>query len=56
MRPYTHPPVQFLRPLYRALFRSKFGRQAAFDTFAAVGASYHPIAQKMVATDLNLDL
>jgi leukotriene-A4 hydrolase len=42
------------RPLYRALYKSKMGRQLALDTFAAHRASYHPIAQKMVAADLGL--
>ncbi|GFR49183.1 hypothetical protein Agub_g11207 [Astrephomene gubernaculifera] len=48
--------MKFLRPLYRALFSQggPVGRQLALDTFAAAGASYHPIAQKMVAADLGL--
>jgi leukotriene-A4 hydrolase len=46
--------MKFLRPLYRALFKSKMGRQLALDTFTACRASYHPIAQKMVAADLGL--
>jgi leukotriene-A4 hydrolase len=46
--------MKFLRPLYRALFKSAMGRQAALDTFRACRASYHPIAQKMVAVDLGL--
>lgn len=46
--------MKFLRPLYRALFRSKAGKQAALDTFAACRATYHPIAQKMVAADLGV--
>lgn len=47
--------MKYLRPLYRALFRSKVGKQAALDTFAAAKSSYHPIAAKMVAVDLGLD-
>ncbi|KAG2494613.1 hypothetical protein HYH03_007378, partial [Edaphochlamys debaryana] len=50
----TQGRMKFLRPLYRALFRSKTGRQLALDTFAEVGGSYHPIARKMVAADLGL--
>ncbi|GIL75506.1 hypothetical protein Vretifemale_5282 [Volvox reticuliferus] len=46
--------MKFLRPLYRALHRSKAGRQLAEDTFAEVGMSYHPIARKMVASDLGI--
>ena len=47
--------MKFLRPLYRALFRSKMGKQAALDTFKEAGGSYHPIAAKMVAADLSVD-
>ncbi|GLI61916.1 hypothetical protein VaNZ11_004440 [Volvox africanus] len=46
--------MKFLRPLYRALHRSKAGRQLAENTFADVGMSYHPIARKMVAADLGI--
>ncbi len=46
--------MKFLRPLYRALSKSKMGRQLALDTFAEVGGSYHPIAKKMVAADLGV--
>lgn len=46
--------MKFLRPLYRALFKSKMGRQLAVDTFKRCEAGYHPIAQKMVAADLQL--
>ena len=47
--------MKFLRPLYRALFRSRMGKQAALDTFKEAGSSYHPIAAKMVAADLNVE-
>ncbi|KAG2497173.1 hypothetical protein HYH03_004762 [Edaphochlamys debaryana] len=50
----TQGRMKFLRPLYRALYKSKTGRQLALDTFAEVGPSYHPIARKMVAADLGL--
>ncbi|GLC43936.1 hypothetical protein PLESTB_000211500 [Pleodorina starrii] len=46
--------MKFLRPLYRALHRSRGGRALAEETFAAAGPSYHPIARKMVAADLGL--
>lgn len=47
--------VQYLRPLYRALWRSDdAGRQLALDTFKSVGDKYHPIAKKMVETDLQI--
>lgn len=47
--------LQYLRPLYRALGRSgAAGKQLALDTFAAVGDKYHPIAKKMVETDLHI--
>lgn len=46
--------MKFLRPLYRALYRSKMGRQLALDTYEAKKDGYHPIARKMVAVDLQL--
>lgn len=47
--------LQYLRPLYRALWRAgPAGQKLALDTFAAVGDKYHPIAKKMVETDLQL--
>ena len=46
--------MKYLRPLYRALYRSKMGRELALGTFAAARASYHPIAQKMVGADLGV--
>jgi hypothetical protein len=47
--------VQYLRPLYRALWRSgPDGQKLALDTFSSVGDKYHPIAKKMVETDLKL--
>lgn len=45
---------QYLRPLYRALYANPKSRQAALDTFAAHREMYHPIAAKMVATDLQV--
>ena len=46
--------MKYLRPLYRALYRSKFGKQLALDTFKAAADKYHPIARKMVEADLGL--
>jgi len=46
--------MKYLRPLYRALYRSKMGRETALSTFTAAKASYHPIAQKMLSVDLGL--
>eukprot|EP00877_Chromochloris_zofingiensis_P004503 jgi/Chrzof1/14053/Cz08g22210.t1 len=50
----TQGRMKFLRPVYRALFRSKFGHQLALDTFKANADKYHPIARKMVEVDLQL--
>ncbi|GBF94539.1 leukotriene A-4 hydrolase [Raphidocelis subcapitata] len=44
--------MKFLRPLYRALRRSKKGAEVAGRAFEANAARYHPIARKMVAADL----
>jgi leukotriene-A4 hydrolase len=46
--------MKYVRPLYRALFRSKVGKQAALDTFEANRGRYHPICRKMVAADLGV--
>lgn len=48
--------LQFTRPVYRDLFKSTFGKQAAVDTFKAYAGTYHPITLKMVASDLGLTL
>lgn len=47
--------MKFIRPLYRALFASRIGRQTALDTFAEWKANYHPIAAKMLAHDLKVE-
>eukprot|EP00041_Stephanoeca_diplocostata_P023432 m.576719 g.576719 ORF g.576719 m.576719 type:complete len:604 (+) comp22287_c1_seq2:96-1907(+) len=47
--------MKFTRPLYRTLFASKVGKQAAVDTFKAHRDEYHPICSKMLARDLELD-
>eukprot|EP00887_Chlorella_sp_A99_P007542 scaffold28.g7542.t1 len=48
--------MKFLRPIYKALHRSKSeaARATALSTFEAQRASYHPIAAKMAAADLQL--
>jgi hypothetical protein len=47
--------MKYLRPLYRALYRSgSGGKQLALDTFRAAADRYHPIARKMVEVDLGL--
>ncbi|KAK9817160.1 hypothetical protein WJX72_010543 [[Myrmecia] bisecta] len=46
--------MKYLRPLYRALFRSKGGKQLALETFRDARSGYHPIAAKMVAADLQV--
>merc|ERR1712194_105579 len=45
--------MKFVRPLYRALFRSNMGKELAVKTFLANKDFYHPIAAKMVAADLS---
>ena len=47
--------MKFLRPLYKALYRSKMGKDVAVQTFQGSRQSYHPIAAKMVAADLHID-
>jgi leukotriene-A4 hydrolase len=44
--------MKYVRPMYRALFKSRMGRQLALDTFKEKRGALHPIAQKMVAADL----
>lgn len=46
--------AMYRRPLYRAMFKSKMGKQLAVDTFLKHRPGYHPIAQKMVAADLGI--
>lgn len=44
--------MKYIRPLYRALFESKMGHRLAVHCFLENKNSYHPIAAKMVASDL----
>mmetsp|Transcript_1513 Transcript_1513/g.2166 ORF Transcript_1513/g.2166 Transcript_1513/m.2166 type:complete len:641 (-) Transcript_1513:278-2200(-) len=46
--------MKYVRPLYRALFASKMGKQIALDTFKTHCEEYHPIAKKMLTQDLQL--
>ncbi|KDO29468.1 hypothetical protein SPRG_06006 [Saprolegnia parasitica CBS 223.65] len=45
--------MKFVRPLYRDLYKSAFGAEAARRIFAEWKDNYHPIARKMVAKDLG---
>jgi leukotriene-A4 hydrolase len=45
--------MKFVRPLYRALFQSAMGKELAVSTFIKNRDFYHPIAAKMIATDLD---
>jgi len=47
--------MKFLRPLYRALYASKMGKDLAVDLFSKNRASYNKIAAKMVARDLQVE-
>ena len=47
--------MKFTRPLYRALFASKMGRDLAIQAFVQNRDFYHPICAKMVASDLQVD-
>ena len=46
--------MKYVRPLYRALYASKMGKQLAVTAFLQNKSFYHPICAKMVATDLML--
>ncbi|RHY91445.1 hypothetical protein DYB35_010087 [Aphanomyces astaci] len=46
--------MKFVRPLYRDLYKSKIGAVAARRIFAESKDTYHPIARKMIAKDLEL--
>jgi len=42
-----------VRPLYRALYASKMGKQLAVIAFLQNKDFYHPICAKMIASDLK---
>lgn len=48
--------MKFIRPLYKALYASKMGKEIAVETFLRNKDFYHPIGAKMVASDLLLNL
>ncbi|KAL3925632.1 MAG: hypothetical protein SGILL_000283 [Bacillariaceae sp.] len=50
----TQGRMKFVRPLYRSLYRSDFGRDLAVKTFLNNADFYHPIASKMIANDLKV--
>lgn len=49
----TQGRMKFIRPLYRALSQSEMGKDVAVSTFLENKDFYHPIAAKMLATDLR---
>lgn len=50
----TQGRMKFVRPLYRALFASKMGRNIAVKTFVKHRDFYHPVCAKMLAKDLEV--
>lgn len=52
----TQGRMKFVRPLYRSLHGSQVGATIARQTFEAHHEMYHPIAKKMVAQDLGVNL
>lgn len=54
--------MKFVRPLYRALLKASINHpmhkdnfyDAAVETFKSAASSYHPIASKMIASDIAL--
>jgi leukotriene-A4 hydrolase len=50
----TQGRMKFTRPLYRALYKSKIGKDLAVSTFLKHKDFYHPICVKMVAQDLKV--
>jgi len=51
----TQGRLKFVRPLYRALFKTKMGKQLAVDTFLKNKDFYHPIGVKMIAADFSTE-
>lgn len=47
----THGRMKYIRPVYRAL--AKADKSLALETFKRMKESYHPIASKLVAKDLQ---
>ncbi|KAI9140711.1 peptidase family M1-domain-containing protein [Paraphysoderma sedebokerense] len=46
--------MKYVRPLYRALNKTKNGKQLALDTFHKNKMFYHPICGQMIAKDLGV--
>ena len=46
--------MKFVRPLYRDLYGWEEKRSIAVETFEGWRENYHPIAAKMLASDLKL--
>lgn len=46
--------MKFVRPLYRALYQSKMGKEIALAAFVRNKDFYHPICAKMIASDLQM--
>jgi len=49
----TQGRMKFVRPLYRALYHSKIGKELAVTTFFKHKDFYHPICAKMVISDFK---
>lgn len=52
----TQGRMKYVRPLYQQLYASTIGKQLAIDTFLQHQKFYHPIATKMIASDLKGDI
>jgi leukotriene-A4 hydrolase len=50
----TQGRMKFVRPIYKSLYRSGFGKDLAVKTFLNNQDFYHPIAAKMIASDLKV--
>lgn len=48
--------MRYIRPVYKALYGSRMGRDLARRTFNECRGFYHPIAQKLAAQDVGLTL
>ena len=46
--------MKYVRPLYRSLFATPFGKDAAVTLFTENRSIYHPIASKMLSADLGV--
>ena len=47
--------MKYVRPIYRDLFQSNLYRNIAVKVFLENCDFYHPIAQKMIASDVSLE-